>query len=47
MAILIVGDRKVIEPGLRSLEGVGSTVRYLDADGRPIAGGGGGAGSRQ
>jgi zinc protease len=40
MAVLVVGDRKVIEPGLRSLDGLGATLSYLDAEGRPIAGGG-------
>ena len=45
-AILIVGDRTVIEPGLRSLEGVGQTVTLLDAEGRD-AGSSGGAGGRQ
>jgi zinc protease len=34
MAIVIVGDRKVIEPGLR---GLGYEIRILDADGNPIA----------
>ena len=34
LAILVVGDRKVIEPGLRALDGLGSTVTVLDADGR-------------
>lgn len=33
MAILVVGDRKVIEPGLRSLEAVGSTVTFVDMEG--------------
>ena len=33
MAIVIVGDRKVIEPGLKQL---GMPVYYLDADGNPI-----------
>ncbi|MEO8193476.1 MAG: pitrilysin family protein [Gemmatimonadales bacterium] len=37
LAILVVGDRNVIEPGLRSLEGIGTTVTFLDAEGRPIA----------
>jgi hypothetical protein len=40
MAILIVGDRKVIEAGLRSLDGIGGTLAFLDADGRPITGDG-------
>ncbi|MDT7542934.1 MAG: zinc protease [Acidobacteriota bacterium] len=37
MAILVVGDRKVIEPGLRSLGDIGS-ITILDAEGRPTAG---------
>jgi zinc protease len=36
VAILVVGDRKVIEPGLRSLEGIGATITLLDAEGNPI-----------
>lgn len=35
MAIVIVGDRKVIEPKLREIEGLGRTIRYLDVDGNP------------
>ena len=42
LAILVVGDRSVIEPGLKSLEGIGTTVTILDAEGRPV-----GAGSDQ
>ena len=37
MAILVVGDRKVIEPGLRSLENVGATLTVVDAEGRPLS----------
>jgi zinc protease len=37
MAILVVGDRKAIEPGLRSLEGVGTTITFVDTEGRPVA----------
>jgi zinc protease len=37
MAILVVGDRKVIEPGLRSLGDIGS-ITLLDPEGRPAAG---------
>jgi len=37
MAILVVGDRKVIEPGLRSLEAVGTTVTFVDMEGKPVA----------
>lgn len=36
MAILIVGDRKVIEPRLREIEGWGGAIRFLDADGNLI-----------
>ena len=35
MAILIVGDRKVIEPGLRSLTDVSRSVVLLDTEGKP------------
>ena len=35
LAILVVGDRAVIETGLRSLEGVGATLTVLNADGTP------------
>ena len=37
MAILVVGDRKVIEPGLRSLDAVGTTVTFVDMEGKPVA----------
>ncbi len=33
MAILIVGDKNVIEPRLKEIEGLGRNIRYLDADG--------------
>jgi zinc protease len=36
MAILIVGDRKVIEPKLREIEGWGTSMRFLDAEGNPL-----------
>jgi zinc protease len=36
LTILVVGDKSVIEPGLRSLEGIGTTVTVLDANGKPI-----------
>ncbi|HEV2880258.1 MAG TPA: pitrilysin family protein [Pyrinomonadaceae bacterium] len=36
MAILVVGDRKAVEPGLRSL-GIGEGITLLDAEGRPVA----------
>jgi zinc protease len=38
MAILIVGDLKTIEPGLRGLEGLGETITVLDPEGRVIEG---------
>jgi zinc protease len=38
LTILVVGDKSVIEPGLRSLEGIGTTVTVLDANGKPISG---------
>jgi zinc protease len=44
MAILVVGDRKVIEPGLRSLTDVGQTITYVDTEGRPATEGSGGGG---
>ena len=44
MAILVVGDRKVIEPGLRSLTDVGTTTTFLDVEGRPSGEGGSGGG---
>ena len=36
MAILVVGDRKVIEPGLRQIDVWGNSLRFLDADGNPV-----------
>ncbi|MDQ2922016.1 MAG: insulinase family protein, partial [Acidobacteriota bacterium] len=45
MAILVVGDRKVIEPGLRSLEAVGTTVTFVDMEGKPVAVRGGSEGA--
>ncbi|HZH91814.1 MAG TPA: pitrilysin family protein [Pyrinomonadaceae bacterium] len=44
MAILVVGDRKAVEPGLRSL-GIGDSITLLDAEGRPVVAGAGGDGS--
>jgi zinc protease len=37
MAILVVGDRKAIEPGLRTLGDIGS-ITLLDTEGRPAGG---------
>ncbi|HEV2800456.1 MAG TPA: pitrilysin family protein [Pyrinomonadaceae bacterium] len=48
MAILVVGDRKAVEPGLRSL-GISDTITLLDPHGRPVSatsGEGGGDGSK-
>ena len=36
MAILIVGDRKVIEPKLKEIKGLGDSIVYLDADGNQL-----------
>ncbi len=36
MAILVVGDRKVIEPSLRSLDGIGAKINFLNEEGRPV-----------
>ncbi len=37
-AILVVGDRRQVEPGLRALDAGGSTLIVLDAEGRPVTG---------
>ncbi len=36
MAIVIVGDKSVIDSRLREIEGVGQSIIYLDTDGNPI-----------
>lgn len=36
MAILIVGDKAVIEPKLKEIEGWGNMIRHLDAEGNPV-----------
>ncbi|HEY0323329.1 MAG TPA: pitrilysin family protein [Pyrinomonadaceae bacterium] len=51
MAILVVGDRRVIEPGLRSLTDFAQTITLLDSEGRTTTGSGeaesgGGGGTR-
>jgi hypothetical protein len=51
MAILVVGDRRVIESGLRSLTDVAQTITLLDPEGRTASGSGesesgGGGGNR-
>ncbi|MBV9209028.1 MAG: insulinase family protein, partial [Acidobacteria bacterium] len=43
MTVLVVGDRHVIESGLRSLEGLGQTLSYLDTEGKPLATNSGGS----
>ncbi|MBC7929063.1 MAG: insulinase family protein, partial [Rubrivivax sp.] len=40
MAVVIVGDRKAIEAGLRSLDGFGERITFVDTEGRPATGGG-------
>src|SRR5918997_3071327 len=37
MAVVIVGDRSKIEPGLRSLDGLGERISFMDNEGRPAA----------
>jgi predicted Zn-dependent peptidase len=37
MAIVIVGDRKSIEDPLRTVEGYGTNLAFVDAEGRPTA----------
>jgi zinc protease len=36
MAIVIVGDKMAIEPGLRQIETWGKSITFLDAEGNPI-----------
>ncbi|MER3631317.1 MAG: hypothetical protein C4325_03415 [Blastocatellia bacterium] len=36
MAIVIVGDRKLIEPGLKQIDKWGKAVYYLDSEGNPV-----------
>jgi zinc protease len=45
VAIIVVGDRRVIEPGLRSLEGLGDTITFVDTEGQPAPGASGESGS--
>ncbi|MDQ3804862.1 MAG: insulinase family protein, partial [Acidobacteriota bacterium] len=47
VAVVVVGDRRQIEPGLRSLEDFGDSITFLDAEGRPAAEAGTGGGMRQ
>ena len=44
MAVVIVGDRKAIEQGLRTLDGLGERISFVDAEGRPAPQGGGASG---
>ncbi|MBD0325076.1 MAG: insulinase family protein, partial [Pyrinomonadaceae bacterium] len=37
MMILVVGDRKLIEPSLRSLPEIGPSLQLIDAEGRPLS----------
>ncbi|MDQ3687261.1 MAG: insulinase family protein [Acidobacteriota bacterium] len=47
LAILVVGDRREIEPGLRSLSEIGGTLVVIDAEGNPVsAAGESGGGTR-
>ncbi len=36
LAIVVVGDRKTIEPGLKEIDSLGDSIIYLDAEGNPI-----------
>ena len=36
MAILVVGDRKAIEPKLKEIDVWGNSIRFLDTEGNPI-----------
>ncbi|MGQ0542503.1 MAG: M16 family metallopeptidase [Blastocatellia bacterium] len=36
MAVLIVGDKNVIEPKLKEITGWGNSIMYLDSDGNPL-----------
>ena len=36
LAIVIVGDRKEIEPGLKQITGLGDSIIHLDTEGNPI-----------
>jgi zinc protease len=36
MAILIVGDKAVVEPKLKEIEGWGDKIQYLDTEGDPV-----------
>jgi hypothetical protein len=36
MAILVVGDKTLIEPKLREIDAIGKTIYLLDTEGNPI-----------
>ena len=36
LAIVVVGDRKTIEPGLKEIEGLGNSIVFLDPEGNSI-----------
>ena len=44
MAVVIVGDRSKIEQGLRTLDGYGERISFVDSEGRPATQGGGSSG---
>jgi hypothetical protein len=46
MAIVVVGDRRAIEQGLREIEGVSDDLVFLDAEGRPAQSSPSGGGQR-
>ena len=47
MAVVIVGDRKSIEQGLRTLDQLGENINVVDNEGRPAAQGGATGGGTQ
>jgi zinc protease len=47
MAVVIVGDRKAIEQGLRTLDHLGENINLVDTEGRPAAQGGASGGGTQ
>jgi hypothetical protein len=44
MAVVIVGDRKSIEQGLRTLDQLGENINVVDNEGRPASQTGGSSG---
>ncbi len=47
MAVVIVGDRKAIEQGLRTLDSLGENINVVDTEGRPATQGGATGGGTQ